>query len=169
MALVSIAADRRTRLRVYLNDHLAGATGGVRLAKRCKARNEENALGEFMAAFVGELEQDRAELEELMDRLGFVPALPKQAAAVAVEAIGRLKLNGQVAGYSALSRLEELETLAAGVRAKRSLWTSLLTATDIEPELAGADLEALIVRADEQHAALDDHRLAAAVDALSRP
>lgn len=167
MALVQLRADTRTQLRVYLNDHLAGATVGRDLARRCESMNRGTALGDFLSQIVEEIIEDRAVLEGLIRGLGMPVAAPKQLLAVVGERVARLKLNGQLAGYSDLARLEELEMLCAGVDAKGCLWLSLQQIPDPDPVIADAPLDDLVARAARQRRDLEEHRQAAARRALS--
>jgi hypothetical protein len=149
-------------LAIYLNDHLAGATGGVELARRLRASNERDPVfGEPLRRVCEEIEADRATLERVIERLGYSRSRVKPAAAWAAEKLGRLKLNGQLRGYSPLSRLLELEGLLIGITGKIGLWHAL-SELELGREL-GIDLEQLTARAAEQRAAVDAlHRLAAA-------
>lgn len=169
MAVVSVRTDQRARLRVYLNDHLAGAKAGIRLARRCRDSNTGTALGDLLDELTDELRSDYTALHRAITGLGLPVARPKQAMAVAAEWVGRFKLNGQLAGYSSLSRLVELEGLCAGVEAKRSLWISLLEIEDHEPALRALDVQELARRAEAQRHRLEDHRRAAAAEALGPP
>lgn len=113
-------------LSIYLNDHLAGATVGVELARRLRASNrEEPAFGTPLAEIYAEIETDREALEEAMEHLGIARGRVKPAAAWAGEKLGRLKLNGQLTGYSPLSRLVELELLLIGITGKLRMWKAL--------------------------------------------
>jgi len=49
----------------------------------------------------------------------------KPAGAWLAEKLGRLKFNGQLRGYSPLSRLVELELLCIGVAGKERMWNAL--------------------------------------------
>jgi hypothetical protein len=164
---VQIRADQRTRLRVYLNDHLAGASGGIRLAQRCRANNEGTELATFLDSLLGELRDDAQALQDLMRQLGMPKAVPKHAVVAAAEWVGRLKLNGQLLGYSALSRLVELEALCGGVDAKRNLWLSLLASGAAGSAMDEGRLNDLAARATRQRDALEAQRRAAARMALS--
>lgn len=147
-------------LPIYLNDHLAGATLGVELARRARGSNEGTELGEFLAWLEGQLREDRSALLAVMKRHGVRQSLGKVAGAWVAEKAGRLKLNGHVTTYSPLSRLLELEGLAGGIEAKKALWVAL--------QLAGVeDAERLIDRATEQRERLEAHRVAAVRAALS--
>jgi hypothetical protein len=152
-------------LPIYLNDHLAGATLGVELARRTRGENADE-LGEFLDWLVDQVVEDRAALLSLMRRLGVTPSRGKVAGAWAAEKIGRLKPNGRVSGYSPLSRLVELEGLASGIEGKRSLWLALLEVVAVDARLDREELELLAERAREQRDRLEPHRLAAVRTAL---
>jgi hypothetical protein len=149
-------------LPIYLNDHLAGATAGVELAKRTLAENEGSDLGSFLRELRDELVEDRNSLLSLMHDLGVAPSPGKVAAGWLAEKVGRLKLNGEVRDYSPLSRLVELEGLAAGIESKRTMWLALLEIRDLDERLHEARLEELAERARSQRERLEPHRLAAA-------
>ena len=150
------------QLEIYLNDHLAGATGGVELARRLRASNSDDAVfGETLSRVCAEIEADRTVLEQVIEGLGYSRSKVKPAAAWVAEKLGRLKLNGQLRGYSRLSRLIELEGLLIGITGKIGLWQTL-TELGVGEDL-DADLEQLTARAAAQRAAIDDlHRIAAA-------
>jgi hypothetical protein len=152
-------------LAIYLNDHLAGATLGVELARRLRASNEDDPeFGPELADVCGEIEADRETLKAVMDRLGVGQSKLKPLAAVVGERLGRLKLNGRLWGYSPLSRLDELELLQLGVAGKRRLWRALEHTH--AGELPGFDLGALAERATEQLRRLEALHLKAAALAL---
>jgi hypothetical protein len=145
--------------RICLNDHLAGATLGVELAKRTLHENPDGELGELLRWLVQQALEDRASLLRILHAEGVAPSVGKSAGAWLVEKLGRLKPNGHLTTYSPLSRLVELEGLASGIEAKKSLWLAL--------QAAGVDgLEDLVARASEQRERIEPHRLAAARAAL---
>lgn len=153
-------------LRIYLNDHLAGAVGGIELARRSLASNDDNEFGEFLGRLTTQIEDDRESLEQIMDKLG-VPRDPvKQKAAWVLEKAGRLKLNGQLTGYSPLSRLLELEGLAIAVDAKAALWGGLRAILAKDERVPKSLLDSLLERAEEQRRELETFRLRAAEVAL---
>jgi hypothetical protein len=153
-------------LGIYLNDHLAGSTVGLELAKRARGQNRNGAYGDFLDTLADEIEEDRETLKGIMDDLGIRKDPAKVAAGWIGEKAGRLKLNGQLTGYSPLSRLVELEGLALGVTGKLALWKALRLLADTEPVLDGPALERLIERAERQQRGLEEHRLTAAREAL---
>lgn len=144
-------------LPIYLNDHFAGATAGLELARRAAKSNGDTEFGEFLNDLARQIETDRAQLEEVMARLEVTANPVKVGAFWLGEKLGRLKLNGRLLSYSPLSRVVEIEGLISGVNGKRALWQALAAAAAAEARLAGIDFEQLIARADEQHAGLERH------------
>jgi hypothetical protein len=149
------------RLAIYLNDHLAGATLGVELVRRLRGSNEADPeFGPALASICAEIEADRETLKAAMGRLQVSQGKLKPVAALLGERLGRLKPNGQLRGYSPLSRLDELEMLQIGIAGKRRLWRALERTR--AAELEGFDLQGLAERATEQlHRAEQLHLLAA--------
>ncbi len=132
---------------VYLNDHLSGATLGSNLA--------------------GQIAEDRATLERLMDQLGVSRNPVKQATGWLAEAASRIKFSGLASGQPDHGVFMALETLALGVRGKWSLWRALREVRDDYPELRELDLAELLVRAERQYETLERERLAAGRAALA--
>lgn len=162
-----VHASATQRLGIYLNDHRAGSAAGLALARRCRDENAGTALGGDLASLVGDIEQERAAVDELCGRLGVLANPFKQALARVGEIGGRGKLNGQAVGYSPLSRVLEVELLMAAVTAKQRLWVTLdhLAVAD---DRIGDGWEALAARADEQLAVLQRHHRAALAEAFAR-
>jgi hypothetical protein len=100
-------------------------TAGLELAKRAARSNRGTPTGDALERLVAEIDADRATLQRLLAMLGKRPSKTKDALAWSAERLGRLKLHGQLRGYSPLSRLDELEALSLGVAAKRALWEAL--------------------------------------------
>jgi hypothetical protein len=156
-------------LRIYLQDHLAAATTGRELARRARGSNKgAHGYGPTLAKLADEIEADRRALERILGDLGFGPDRPKVVAGWVAEKAGRLKLNGQLTGYSPLSRMVELEALSAGVAGKLSMWRTLVEVADEEPALDRDRLTRLAERAERQLETLDDLRARAARDAFVR-
>ena len=152
-------------LAIYLNDHLAGSTVGVQLARRTAGANEGTPLGDTLEQLANEIAEDREALKRAMSELDVGQDRIKVKAAWAAEKAGRLKLNGQLTGYSPLSRLVELEGLHVGISGKLELWRMLKTTS--EARLRSFDLDELIKRAESQRRRLAPHRKAAAEEAIS--
>jgi hypothetical protein len=155
----------RQLLGIYLNDHLAGAMGGIELARRSLRNNRGTPLAADLERLVQEIEEDRVTVERLMERLRIPRSPVKAPMAWALEKMGRLKLNGRLFDYSPLSRVIELELLSSGVETKRALWTALKRLADEGIDL-GLDLEDLIARARRQRRVIDRRRLEAAAAAF---
>jgi hypothetical protein len=154
------SADADRFLAIYLNDHLAGATLGVELARRLRSSNQgDSEFGQPLARICSEIEADRETLERLMERLGVSRDPLKPVLAKVAERLGRLKLNGRIRGYSPLSRVLELEVLSGFVGGKMQLWNAL--EQSFGESLDGFDFHALAARADSQGQRLEDLHLAA--------
>jgi len=78
-------------------------------------------------------------LEALMQRLGIPLSRMKRPLALVAERVGRLKPNGQLRGYSPLSRFLELESLALGLDGKKLLWANLRDVAQVRDRLVGVD------------------------------
>jgi predicted DNA-binding ribbon-helix-helix protein len=154
-------------LRIYLQDHLAGSTAGLELARRTRAANEGTEYGPPLAKIADEIDADRRQLQGIMEELGFGGDRAKNIAAWGLEKAGRLKLNGQLTGYSPLSRVVELEGLLTGITGKRAVWVSLLELAPQEERLDAALLERLRERAEAQRATVEELRERAAREAFS--
>ncbi|MBD0282154.1 MAG: hypothetical protein ICV69_08185 [Thermoleophilaceae bacterium] len=159
----------RKLLRIFMQDHLAAATAGVELARRSQGANRGTTYGDDLKRIADAIDDDRRTLEGMLTDLGFGPDRLKVAWAWAGEKVGRLKLNGQVRGYSPLSRVEELEVLIGGISAKLSLWRVLLEVAEHEPRLDSEQLQRLIERGEEQRTRAEELRTRAAHQAFLGP
>jgi hypothetical protein len=143
----------------YLNDHLAGSTVGMRLARRAAKENRDSEYGTVLERLAEEIEEDRATLQDLMKHLKVRRDPVKALTPAVAETLGRLKLNDELTGYSPLSRLEELELLSLGVEGKLAMWRAL------RPNLeAPVDFDELIARATSQRRRLERLRVKAAAE-----
>ena len=120
-------------------------------------RLADDTLGgywEFPGGKVDPGEELKAALHrELMEELGVDRSRVKPVLAWLGEKVGRLKPNGQLRGYSPLSRVVELETLVLGITGKLRLWLLLDRLLDGE---TAADLPALAARAEGQRDQVED-------------
>jgi len=146
-------------LGIYLNDHLAGATGGLELVRRAAAGQQGSPSAPALQHLAEEIEHDRDALLEIMKTLEVPVRQYKVYAAWAAEKVGRLKLNGHLLARSPLSSLVELEALRLGVEGKASLWRTLRQAAANEPRLNTTRLDELLAAAEEQIATLEQMRV----------
>lgn len=148
----------------YLTDHMAGSLSASDLARR-GAENNDGPLFQFFTDLAREIEVDRRTLEQIAERVDTQEHPLKQAAAVAAERLSRFKIDHRMTGSAALSLLLELELLYLGIEGKRLLWRTLAAVSDAR--LVEFDFGRLAQRADEQMAAVEEQRLAAAKSALA--
>lgn len=165
--MTAIRPSGNDLLGIYLNDHLAGATGGVELAHRMAASREGLMPGALMRQLTVDIAEDRAALLEIMKSLGIAVRGYKVWAAWIGEKVGRLKFNGYVAARSPLSGLEELEALRLGVEGKAAGWRTLRVLAERESRLDSGRLDELISRARQQADLLEELRVQAA-DQITR-
>lgn len=148
-------STRHKRLVIYLNDHLAGATSGVELARRMAEEHRESPYGEALENLRKEISQDRQALVRLLADLDVPVRRYKVYGAWLGEKVGRAKPNGRLVRRSGLSLLVELEALRMGAQGKAALWRGLLAASAQDPRLHADRLEELLRRAERQIETLD--------------
>jgi hypothetical protein len=152
-------------LDIYINDHRAASAAGLALARRSLRNNEPSAVASTLRDIVHEIEGEIGVLDEIARVLSVRPDPLKRVLGRVGEFVSRAKLNGQLTGYSPLSRLIEIETLMAGVATKRQLWLSLAS-SEAGKSLDAFEIEGLAHQAETQHARLTPHHHAAAAEAL---
>jgi hypothetical protein len=160
---------RRVRLLgIYLNDQLALGVAGRELARRAASENVGTELGVFLERLAREVTEDVDTLEGIMERLGIPLSRMKRPLAFVAERVGRLKPNGQLRGYSPLSRFLELESLALGLDGKKLLWANVRDLASGGDRLGDIDFDALIQRAARQREELEPFRVAAGRESLTQ-
>lgn len=146
-------------LGIYVNDHLAGSTSGLELARRMAAAHRGTPMGGTLAPFVGEITEDRGALLDIMTKLGVPVRHYKVWSAWAAEKVTRLKFNGELLGRSPLSTLIELETLRLGVEGKAACWRTLRSLAERDGRFDAQRLDLLLERAHDQIETLEDLRV----------
>ncbi|HEY9408611.1 MAG TPA: hypothetical protein VIP77_03430 [Jiangellaceae bacterium] len=153
-------------LGVYLNDHLAGATAGLELARRMARTHRATPVGAALDALAHDLESEREALLEIMERLDVPVRHYKVYGAWVLERLGRVKLNGRLLSRSPLSSLLEFEVLRLGVEGKAALWRTIWHLTAHRDDSTTTRLAALITAAREQAELLEKLRMRAVDDAF---
>jgi hypothetical protein len=154
-------------LGVYLNDHLGGSFAGVEIAEKLRSRNEGTPFGGVLNDLVLEIKEDRATLENLMDRLGIERSPSKLSAGGSIGKLSRLRTTKQLTGSAELSRLMDIESLSLGLEGKHAMWRELQEVAEMDQRLASTDLEGLADRARRQRETLEPYRLQCATMAFS--
>jgi hypothetical protein len=146
-------------LGIYLNDHLAGSTVVLELARRIAASARHLPVSDDVPKrLAAEIGEDRIALLDIMDTLGIRIQGYKVLAAWAGEKAGRLKLNGRLLRRSPLSDLEELEMLRLGVEGTGTGWRTLRSVAERDSRLDAGRLDKLISRAARQAELLEELR-----------
>jgi hypothetical protein len=163
MATQTTRSARENLLGVYLNDHLAGSTTGMNLARRMAASAKPGTeRATVLNSLVTEITEDRSALLKIMASLGIPVRGYKVFAAWAGERAGRLKLNGRLLTRSPLSDLEEAEILRLGVEGKAAGWRTLRKLAERDSRLDAGRLDELLARADDQSRRLEALRTSTA-------
>ena len=168
MATNTTQQAEQVLLGVYLNDHLAGATAGLQLARRAAASAEPGSeAATIRKRLVSEIAADRSTLIKIMTTLGIKIRGYKMFAAWAGEKAGHLKFNGHLLTRSPLSDLEETEMLRLGVEGKAAGWRTLRAVAELDSRLDSAQLDALLARAARQSDELESLRVRIAAQVLA--
>ena len=145
-------------LGIYVNDHLAAATGGVELVSRMLSRHRGTPYEPRLEQLLDELREERSAHVAMAGALGIPVRSYKQLGTWVAEKLSRAKLNGRLLSRSPLSDLVEFEFIATAVLAKRAGFETLREIAAAERRLDEALLERMIAQADEQHVWLADVR-----------
>ena len=152
-------------LGIYVNDHLASATGGIELVGRMLGVHRGSRYDQPLRQLLDELREERAAIRSFMSALDIPVSQYKQVGVWVAEKVTRVaKLNGRVLSRSPLSDLVEFEFLASGVRAKRSGFETLRIAAEVEPRLPKGELDRLVDQAHRQYEWLTRARREVAAD-----
>jgi hypothetical protein len=130
-------------LKIYLDDHRAGATAGTDLARRIWRKNRSGPWGTELKEIRQLIKAEKETLDSVRAAVGVSGGQGKKALALVSAQAARLKPNGHFLRYSPLTRLVELETLMSGVQSKLGLWATLLETSSSFPGLARFDFAAL--------------------------
>jgi hypothetical protein len=160
---------RAAELATYLNDHLAGSVGALDLLDHLARESDGGEEVSLFRALHQEIAAEQAQLRELLRELGGEESGVRKAAGWVAEKVTRLKLRWDDPGDDGLRRCEALEALALGITGKLSLWRALAAVGDGIPALQGLDLALLQRRSEDQYAAVERRRLAAAREAFTAP
>ncbi|MGO3135755.1 MAG: hypothetical protein ACTIJ7_06330 [Agrococcus casei] len=149
------ATDTDTRLSAYLNEHLLASEGGLSAfdaASRTWAGTQHEAP---LKALRDEIGRDRRDLALIIQRLGFRPSKLKRLftglmrAGGEVNPINLLRIRG-----GSMAQFE-LDVLTGMVRAKLSMWRTLMEVSEHWERLDADLLQDLADRAGQQIAELE--------------
>ena len=153
-------------LAIYLNDHLAGATGALELLAHLQEGHAATPLGDALTQLHAEIEADRQELEHLIDRLDIGVSSPRKIGVWLAEKLAQLKLQMDDKANGSMHLFEGLEALALGIQGKRGLWQVLAAVSRAAPELGELDYHQLIQRSEDQYRRAEALRLQSAWEAF---
>jgi hypothetical protein len=158
----------RDWLGVYLNDHLAGATAGVELARRVARGHRDAEHRKRLAPLAADIAADREALLQLMRNAGVPVHGYKIVGGWLMEKAARLKPNAYALTRSPLSDLIELESLHLGIQGKAAGWRVLLAAAANGAPVDQERIHVLLDRATGQLAVVEELRIQAGTRLFSR-
>ena len=144
-------------LATYLHDHLAGSRFAIELVKELHEQHAGEPLGQFAAAELVQLEDERQVLQGIINQVGAEPSTLKEATSWVGEKVSRFKLRRASSGEA--GTFEALEALALGIVGRVALWRALAVIAPIDNRVRGSDFDALAEGAQAQHARVDERRL----------
>jgi hypothetical protein len=151
-------------LDTYLNDHHAGATAGVNLARMAADEHQQHEHGPFFNELAHEIKTDHDTLEALMEKLGVDKSASKSALAEVGSKLMAPKFTGTEDGLNAFVTCE---TLSIGVEGKLCMWKALRCVEGEHPAFEDFDLDELMARAQSQRDRIETKRLELAPAALA--
>lgn len=151
-------------LAAYLHDHLAGSNFAIELLKNLEDQHSGEPLGQFAAAELAILVEDRQILQGIVDRIGTETSALKEATAWVAEKASRFKLRHP--SSPDFGTFEALEALALGIHGRVALWRVLSIIAPTDTRVRGEDFDALAARAQAQHDRVEQRRLQVAPSAL---
>ena len=152
-------------LDTYLNDHHAGATAGVNLARMAADEHQQHEHGPFFAEIAHEITTDHDTLERLMAKMN----VDKSASKSALAEVGSKLMAPKFTGTDdELNAFVTLETLSIGIEGKLCMWKALKAVEDAYPSMEEFDLDELIARAESQRERIEAKRLELAPAALAQ-
>jgi hypothetical protein len=149
-------------LRIYLNDHLAGAAAGAQLADRVARAHKAQPMGRDLDLIARQIHEDHDALLALMRRFGVRPRRSFAWTGRAAQWAGRFKPNGRILRRSPLTGLVEIEALRLGVLGKLQGWRVLAVIAERDGRVDAEALAALESKAERQAEILESVRLWAA-------
>jgi len=149
-------------LATYLNDHLMGAGAAIEVIEQLAS--EATDLKPFLEGLKADIEADRQEVINLMDRLEILQSRVRKAGGWLAGQVAEMKFAME---DDSLRRLERLEAVSLGIQGKLSLWRALYAASKVDERLQSLDYERLTQRARDQRDRVEALRIDAARSALT--
>jgi hypothetical protein len=149
-------------LATYLHDHHAGARFAIELLESLRDKHLGQSIGEFASAFLVQVEEDRATLQKIIERIDDSASALRNAAAWVSEKATEFKFQD-----GPLGTFEALEAIALGVLGKLKMWEVLAKISAYDDRLRAFNFAELASRARLQHLEAERQRLEAAEDAFA--
>lgn len=153
-------------LHLYLNHHLAGSIGAVRIIDHLIDTVEEPEAHDFFLQLKVEVERDQGLLKRLLTSAGMETSAPIQVAGKIAARVGFFQFMWEGFEPKGLGLFEGLEMLALGIQGKRLLWQALKEIAFLIPEWHDVDFSRLEKKALSQREDVERWRIHAARETL---
>lgn len=153
-------------LHHYLNHHLAGSLGAVRLIEHLIDTVDEPEARDFFVQLKVEVEEDQELLKGLLTSAGMDTSTSIHIAGEIAGRVGFLQFMWEGFEPRGLGLFEGLEILALGIQGKRLLWLALSEIEFLIPEWRDVDFARLEREALSQRNNVERWRIEAARDTL---
>lgn len=150
-------------LQSYLNDHLAGSEGAIKLVEHLIKSSQGDPENVFYKGLKRTIKGDQKLLNDLMESAGVKPSALLRIAGNVAGSASRLKLRWE---SETLGVFEALEMLALGIQGKRLLWRILDEISPHFPQWQNVDFTKLERDAVVQRDAVENLRREAGRDSL---
>lgn len=154
-------------IATYLNDHLAGSSGALRLIESL-THDPADPDCEFFTGLLQRVKEDRETLERLIAQSGYGINRARQWVGSCIARLGILRQSHNGLRFGQLGKFEILEILVLGIHGKHLLWNALAEVKHDFPAWEGFDFDALAETAADQRDGVEELRLREAVPALNR-
>jgi UDP-glucose 4-epimerase len=155
--------DHEALLQSYVEQHLAGAAGGISHIERMAELDADGETGRTLSVLAEQIRGEREQLRMLAELVGASsnPTV-KEGVAWLAEKLARVAIDPGVGSRSPLGRVLDLELMMSAVAGKRAGWQTLSIVAEHDPRLPKTAIEHNIQQSTAQiDTLLDLHRSAA--------
>jgi hypothetical protein len=154
-------------IATYLNDHLAGSSGALRLIESL-TRDPSDPDCQFFIGLLQQVKEDRETLEHLIGQAGFGIDRARQWVGSCIARLGLLRQGHNGLRFGQLGKFETMEILVLGIHGKHLLWKALAEVKHDYPAWEGFDFATLAETAAAQREDVELLRLRETMPALNR-
>lgn len=138
------------RYAAYLNQHLVASDSGINAFRAAAQSWHDTPYEDVFATIADELEDSRAHLIALIERLGYSVSKARNLVSGAAEAAGRINPLNPTRSSDGRGTQMELDSLVGAVRTQAMMWETLEVLLTVDPRLDAAEIAELLERCRSQ-------------------